>query len=436
MADEKIYLLDTKDELADTDNIPLDFAGNPGRAKKTNIAALRDKIAPVNAEIELEDGATTTWDYSQGNLAVWTIGGNNTLELTGVTGVCSGQLKIIQDSTGGWVPSLPGNVETGSKFSSNPGGYDYIGFIHDSSGFSWKPINFGDTSASLGKPSLSVTQNDPGADLVSSLVTDATGYKFERATDSAFTTGVTTIQDTSSVTANDAGPLTVGVPYYYRVTAHASGFISNKSTIKSLIPEAPSFLMLTTFTAANGTAVTGITPDIGSGSWVERYTGSGGGITEVQSNQMQIAATGISTITMYNIGVDHYKLTAHFTMDPSITTSEAIIFLVKWAQGATLGDDSGYGVSLFKNQVSLNNYAGAFSLENSPVSIALADGVEKLVVVTITGDQIKLEIDGTTIFNYTTAVSKTGPWMGVEFLNSAGMAPGKLKINDIKVEGL
>lgn len=60
-------------------------------------------------------------------------------------------------------------------------------------------------------------------DLAWSAVDGAVTYKLERATDAAFTTGLTTLQNTSGLSFSDTGR-TSGVIYYYRLsTITASG---------------------------------------------------------------------------------------------------------------------------------------------------------------------------------------------------------------------
>ena len=54
-------------------------------------------------------------------------------------------------------------------------------------------------------------------------VPNATGYVLERATNSAFSTGLTTVYTGALLTANDTG-LTTATTYYYRVHATATGF--------------------------------------------------------------------------------------------------------------------------------------------------------------------------------------------------------------------
>lgn len=53
-------------------------------------------------------------------------------------------------------------------------------------------------------------------------VAGAVTYKLERATDATFTTGLTTVQNTSATSVTDTG-LTSGVHYYYRLSVIGAG---------------------------------------------------------------------------------------------------------------------------------------------------------------------------------------------------------------------
>ena len=63
-------------------------------------------------------------------------------------------------------------------------------------------------------------------DLSWAAVANATTYKLERATNSGFSAGLTTLQNTSTLTFSDTGR-TTGTVYYYRVSASATGEITS-----------------------------------------------------------------------------------------------------------------------------------------------------------------------------------------------------------------
>lgn len=97
--------------------------------------------------------------------------------------------------------------------------------------FAYKARGFylpsGDVLPQLGTPTLTATTiSSTQIDLSSSAVTNATSYKFERSLNVGFTSGVTTLQQTSSRTFSDTGRA-ASTQYFYRVTAMASGYVNS-----------------------------------------------------------------------------------------------------------------------------------------------------------------------------------------------------------------
>lgn len=83
----------------------------------------------------LTDGATITWDYSEGYNAKVTLGGNRTLAISNAADGDDGLLMVVQDGTGGRSLALP----AGSKvlnggggaiaLSSAAGAVDFVAFV-------------------------------------------------------------------------------------------------------------------------------------------------------------------------------------------------------------------------------------------------------------------------------------------------------------------
>lgn len=279
----------------------------------------------------------------------------------------------------------------------------------------------------LTPPTLTVTPNGPIV-LSCNSVTSATGYKFERATDSGFTAGLTTLQDTAATSFIDYSAV-VGTPYYYRVTAHASGYTDGVSATQSATRTSPD-RMYTSFTAANGTLVTALTPDIGPGSWTERNSP---GVSEVQSNQGQIkASVGTPCVSLYQSGLGDIKITANLTIQPGMGSSSPLMFFFKYTKNASLAVDTSYAVALYNTYATVLEFSsGAGHGEGTAHPFTFNDGVEKLIEIYVTGDVIRVDINGTTLFTQTALVTgRTGPWVGYQI---SDLNPANCKINDFRV---
>lgn len=188
-----------------------------------------------NTSGNLTDATTTVWDYSQFNIANWTIGGNRTLSIINPVVNKGGLIYLTQDATGGRVPTLPGAVPT-IGYSPNPGDLDVLGFFYNGTRFIWTIVNYGSVSTlpRLNAPTLlTVATSSTQINLSVGTVSNATSYKFERATNLAFTSGVTLLQNTLSTTYSDTG-LTPATTYYYRCTSQASGYLDGVSSVQSV----------------------------------------------------------------------------------------------------------------------------------------------------------------------------------------------------------
>ncbi|MDH7463989.1 hypothetical protein QEG73_21990 [Chitinophagaceae bacterium 26-R-25] len=212
-----------------------------------------DAAVSTNVQGTLTDAATTNWDFSAFNIAVWVAEGNNTLDILNPVTNKGGLLYLYQDEIGGRVINLPGLKPTGLQFSTNPGALDILGFFYDGTNFVWSIANYGtvNDSPALTAPSLTATPiSSSQINLSVASVPNASTYKFERADNSAFTTGVTMLQNTSSTSCPDTG-LPASTTKYYRCTALASGYLEGVSSIVSAATPASTQLAAPGSFAAN-----------------------------------------------------------------------------------------------------------------------------------------------------------------------------------------
>lgn len=172
--------------------------------------------------VTLTDGATTTWDFSAGNVAYWTIDGNNELDIDNIpAGPVFGAIKITQGAAGSYVPTLPGNVDA-VVWKLNPGDVNWLNFAYDGTTFYWGsmfaiPVAYGEQLDAPGNFTASVISNTQ-IDLDWDASANADNYVLQRATDAAFTTGLTTVYNGSGTSYSNTG-LTSATHYYYRVKA-------------------------------------------------------------------------------------------------------------------------------------------------------------------------------------------------------------------------
>lgn len=95
----------------------------------------------------------------------------------------------------------------------------------------------GGGGGTLSTPSISLSQSGPGAAVVIDWadVTNATSYQVQRATNSGFSAGLTTLGTPTASTYSDTDTLSDGVTYYYRVKAMASGFTDSAYDSDSIV---------------------------------------------------------------------------------------------------------------------------------------------------------------------------------------------------------
>jgi hypothetical protein len=162
----------------------------------------------------------------------------------------------------------------------------------------------------LGTPVLVATAVS-GTEIDLSLSADipnATRYKFERATNAGFTTGVTTLQNTSGNTYSDTGR-TINTTYYYRVTAHTVSGTDFRDSDASTIVAKATFSQLATpapsITAHTSTSQTLDWADVtnATGYVVDRATNvgftTGVSLAVYEGSASTAAITGLTTGTTY-----------------------------------------------------------------------------------------------------------------------------------------
>lgn len=96
-----------------------------------------------NVQQALTDGAVIEWDFSLGNIATITIGGDRALSVSNIAANSSGILIVKQDGIGGRTLDVIGETPLLFSLSANPGGEDVLGFFYDGINFYWDIQNYG-----------------------------------------------------------------------------------------------------------------------------------------------------------------------------------------------------------------------------------------------------------------------------------------------------
>lgn len=89
-----------------------------GQEVEDSFDDIADSACWIDAEQTLTDGATITFDCTNGYNAKVTLGGNRTLSITNATAGMKGTLLVIQDATGGRSLSFSGTYKTNGGFIS------------------------------------------------------------------------------------------------------------------------------------------------------------------------------------------------------------------------------------------------------------------------------------------------------------------------------
>ena len=132
---------------------------------------------------------------------------------------------------------------------------------------------------------------------------DETGFQIDQATNSTFTTGLTTVSVGAGVTTYGATGLSAGTTYYYRVRAtNAVGNSANTSTAsattQSALPTAPS-----------GLTATAVSPSQIDLSWIGADDGT---ISQIDQATNSTFTTGLTTVT---VGADVTSVQRHRTVE-------------------------------------------------------------------------------------------------------------------------
>lgn len=193
-----------------------------------------------NTHQTLTDSSTITWDYSLGNVADVTLGGNRILNITNAPAYSFGVLKVVQDSTGGRTLTVSGAYPNW-VFSSGAGQYDLLSFYYDGTTFFWSIENYGTITPKVAKPVLAAAvQSYSQINLSWGAVAFATGYVLQRDTDSSFASPTTLVNNSNVTSYNNTG-LSADTHYYYRLKAKATGFADSDYSLDDSTTESSSY---------------------------------------------------------------------------------------------------------------------------------------------------------------------------------------------------
>lgn len=92
--------------------------------------------------IPLTYGATTNWDLSTGRKRTLDLEGDTVLNVTGLTGVGWGIIKIVQDATGGRAVTFPGKVAEDFTLNPDANGISIVGFTNVDGVLCWDGATF------------------------------------------------------------------------------------------------------------------------------------------------------------------------------------------------------------------------------------------------------------------------------------------------------
>lgn len=156
-------------------------------------------------------------------------------------------------------------------------------------------------------------------------VSGATGYVLERATNSSFSAGLTTVYTGSLLTDTNSG-LTPGTTYYYRVHATKSGFTTVTTTSSNTVLAAAlaaSASLTPSAVTSTGMTLTWIAVTNATGYILERATAAdfSTGLTTIYTGSgLTFGDSGLTTATTYYYRVHATK--SGFTTVTYTTTSQ------------------------------------------------------------------------------------------------------------------
>lgn len=214
-----------------------------------------------NISINLVDSSSIVWDYSLGNIANVTLGGNRSLKIINSFSQSFGILKVSQDSTGSRTLTLSGSLPSSFGLSNGTNQFDLLGFYYDGSTYYWSITNYGTIFPVLGTPILTLVSTG-SLDISWSwtTVTSASNYVLQRANDSGYITGLTTVYSGTGSAFDDTG-LAGSTTYYYRVKAQASGYndsafaTNNATTAFGLDQDAVNFINAASVSSSQQVAI-------------------------------------------------------------------------------------------------------------------------------------------------------------------------------------
>lgn len=296
----------------------------------------------VNTSQVLPYSSSIIWNYSSGSIAVVTLGGvTSSLSITNIKSSSFGVLRVVQDTTGSRVLTVPGSTPSKWAFSNGASQFDVLGFFYDGQSFYWSQDNYGTTFPNLTTPILTIgTITATSISSSWSSVVSASAYILQRATDAGFSS-ITTLYTGLSQSFNDTG-LSPSTQYFYRVKATAVGF--NDSS----------------YGTANGTTNAFVESFISWKEFANTVDGGSGSLNGINSS----TPAGGTAIQQMQLNNNNY---VQFTFSSSLDAADACILALSntddanYANGSTTNHIivgmAGFGGNFFVYQHDTNTFS-------------------------------------------------------------------------------
>lgn len=301
-------------------------------------------MAFLLGHIQTLTGTTPTWDVAMGYAAKITAAGNTAITLSGIAAPSGGWLHFKQNDTGGKTLTINGisqNVDTAPNATTR------IEFSYDGSDYCYgSTFGTGTSSASsLGTPSLIITADGTTLYLKWNDISNSVSYTVQRATDSGFTTGLTTVTGLTASNYTDS-TTAAATTYYYRVKAVGNGTTYLDGSYSATI----------TSSQQTGTALTGWTSSNSS------FTISTNTLTKTTSTS--ITAQAITSKTLAS-GVNGW---VEFTIDFNSQVQTAVIAFDKESGEVSAFTAIDHGIYSTTTNVSIIMAGAASSMGYAPAA--------------------------------------------------------------------
>ena len=410
---------------------------------QTDLQLAFDGKNDISSEQSLTDGATITWDLSDGNIADVTIAGSRTVSLINAPTPSSGYLIVTQGGTGSNDLDLPGNKASGFALSTGVGDVDIIYFTKNSQGIFWGIDNYGTVTSpvTLNAPT-SFAAGTPTATGVPFTWTDTNSSPNESsyliqittAADTGYASVVATRTPAANATSAAAGTgLTASTAYRARIKSVGNGSSTLDSGYSSEVTfttaAGSSTLLFDDFTRANSTSSMGNTVTPGS-AWPAPYSGTWG----IRSNKAYCVSATSSGATNFfagppfDLGVSDFTMTVD-TVNALSTGGRGIFF-------RAVDENNLWFIEI--DQVNdfhiYKRVAGSFGSPLHDTATAPGGaGVSVECKVVCAGSNIQVFRDGVLEFNFSDATFNTATKVG--FLAESGATlGGDFSFGDILVD--